>query len=520
MPLGTGKGSLLAASARDASPYLFTAADTGLPTLYWFRAYENPAGGVGEEYVWLGSTNHDDGSTTDTMARGFSSSPDMPPSSWTTFNPPHAGSQEETPHFVYNPSSARPFWLYYHPNSTDGGGTQGTRLATYDTDWTGGTDEGEVLPTTASLDHTGYAVVERTTSTDWKCWSLMVSGVEQHGYWTSSDGTTWTNVNSDISGRPSDTFIVGSQRYAVGGGGLAGHMQLATMSTPVQVDGAWEIIWDPDDHGIAAADVTSVRALQDPSDETLLHLYITTVDGVFYDTYVVPDDPIITFTSTVAHSAWDLYEEDRTDATAISSLVDRTGNGHGLSQGTSSKRPTAKDAGATLKVARFDGTDDSLPYISAQWDAITQPTTVIVLAKYDNADTANRQLLSGPSGDRQVIFTNVGGFKINAGATVSGSTDDGDWHVFVAVFDGASSELYLDGGTPTTGNAGAQGMDSFVLGRSDTEAAYWDGDVNWCGVYDGDLVTADLTLLNDVGQALRDRANAAGLTIAAWTDIT
>lgn len=282
---------------------LLTATDVGLPSLYWTRPFPNPATtGPSDRYVWLGSLDH--GSSSPTHYRGYSASPSVAPTSWTTFGPTGSGSQKETPHFVYDPDEVRPFRLYFHSAENDGvGGMQATRLASYTTAWGTGTSHGRVLLSTENtgptvLDHTGYAFVLRNSATDWEAWSLTRGGADStNGYWTSADGEVWDCVDDDIGFRPSLVFTVGnSGRYGIGTVSPPGYSGAGAfpdtktvvypMPTPT-TQGTPTVIWDP--HDFAVVDnMRDVRAMQDPDDEMLIHLY-PHIDStaVYYATHTV-----------------------------------------------------------------------------------------------------------------------------------------------------------------------------------------------------------------------------------------
>lgn len=272
--------------------------------------------GGGDEYLWLGSTDHGN-SSTDTMYRGYSAAQDTPPTSWTLFEPPGGFFQNETPHFVYDPDEARPFRLYYHPQHSDSGGQQQTRLASYASDWTSGTDEGEMLPATANpagtdpLIHTGYAVFERRTATDWHAWSLTRNTLPAtYGHWTSSDGETWTCANDDLDATTGATAVgrelvitnlnrvtIGATEYAVmverplasagGGGAVPGGTVVICEMTDDETFVNASTIWSPITEG-TIDNVRNVRAVQDATDPALIHLYVhVDKETVYYATHTV-----------------------------------------------------------------------------------------------------------------------------------------------------------------------------------------------------------------------------------------
>lgn len=289
---------------------LLTAGNVGAPSLYWTKPYANPvAVGGGDEYVWLGSTDHAP-TGPGTMYRGFSASLDTPPTSWTLFNPPGGFNQTETPSLVYDAAETRPWRLYYHPNHSVSGGSQSTRLASYSSAWGSGTDDGEKFPATENtnpglLDHTGYAIVRRVSSTDWRAWTLTRSATPTFGYWESTDGETWNCVNDtlDITSMapsgyrlsvPSLQFEVGGTTYGVGSltpttapaSGDSGVKVVIFPMTDNETYGTPTEIWDPTDVDLPD-NVRSVMAVQDPTTPALIHLYIQVNNAIYYDTYTV-----------------------------------------------------------------------------------------------------------------------------------------------------------------------------------------------------------------------------------------
>lgn len=285
---------------------LVTAATIGVAQVYWTRPYPNPATtGEADAYLWLGSTDHSSGAE-ENMYRGYSAAPNIAPSSWTVFRPASAGNQRETPCFVHNPASPRPFWLYLHPSMSESGGNQGSRLVTHTgADWENGTDEGEVLPATANiapdiLDHTGYMWVERRSATNWHAWSFVraasAHGRAEYGHWTSTDGLDWTCVNDDLDVRsmcPSGRQLVlrAFQPFTVDGtdyiittehpdttatGGADADPAGRVVLMEATSDEAWtgrRVVFGPPDLG-TTDDLRDVRAYQDDADPNLIHLYI------------------------------------------------------------------------------------------------------------------------------------------------------------------------------------------------------------------------------------------------------
>lgn len=284
------------------SPYsqVLTAADTGTDSVFWTRPFDNPdAIGGGDEYLWIGSTDHGNGFT----YRGLSASQTVLPTSWTKFLPPH-GTGRETPHLIYEPAAARPWRLYYSGAIVDDG--QKTMLAAYPTigdmvtDSVNATDHGIIFPNDVvegqTFDHTGYAYVERRSSSDYHAWSLVQAGSNpRFAHWISDDGLAWMvadypldktsmvdagrelvigNLNRVTVGETTYAILVEQPDDNVGGGGVqpGRRVVLCTMADDVTISEPVEL-WSPSAHGLTD-DLRNVRAVQDAADETLIHLFI------------------------------------------------------------------------------------------------------------------------------------------------------------------------------------------------------------------------------------------------------
>jgi len=223
-------------------------------------------------------------------------------------------------------------------------------------------------------------------------------------------------------------------------------------------------------------------------------------------------DPVADF-AEVAHLVFDLTAEGFADTTAIGTLTDQTGNSRDATQATGTKQPLAQTVSG-MKVARFDGADDGLQ--TAAFGTLSQPNTIIALVK-STATGQTPYVVDGlDSGSRNLIVVNAdGNWLINAGSSITDGASDTSWHVLVGTFNSTASALFVDGGTAAvSGDAGADALTGLTVGIRYTFIRSWDGDIAYLGLYDGDLKTDDLTLLNNTCQALADRA---GIT---WTDIT
>ncbi|MDX1449138.1 MAG: hypothetical protein R3246_08765 [Acidimicrobiia bacterium] len=221
--------------------------------------------------------------------------------------------------------------------------------------------------------------------------------------------------------------------------------------------------------------------------------------------------------AAVAHTVYDLGEESFADNDPIATLTDQTGNTNDATQGTASNRPL-KQTQDGIAVARFDGTNDRLD--SSTFTALTDPITVITLQRFNVATTAAGTPVGlSNAGGLSLIHAYVTGSSQwsiwNGLAVGQGSTIDTNWHVAVTTFVDSPSTLYVDGNQDLTRTGNPTNTDQIVLGdRTPSTAVPFEGDIAYFGLYDGNLRVDDLTLLNDLGQALADRVGIS------WTDIT
>lgn len=182
------------------------------------------------------------------------------------------------------------------------------------------------------------------------------------------------------------------------------------------------------------------------------------------------------------------------DADPISTWTDSSGNGfNATASGTA--RPTYKTAiQNTQPVARFNGSTNGMnvaQIISAQ------PDTVIISAKAQTGTSG--RMWDGISGSGEQLFQlNASGFlQMYAGsAFVVDAVDHyGAWHVFTAIFNGASTFSYLDGTQAATGNPGTNaGATANYLGWSGL-TTFMTGDIGEVLVYDTALSSTNRGLV-------------------------
>lgn len=189
---------------------------------------------------------------------------------------------------------------------------------------------------------------------------------------------------------------------------------------------------------------------------------------------------------------------DASDETSITKSVnqvtqinDLTGNNYHASNGAAS----GPDSGT-----REENSKNALDYggseylVTSSFGANLQKNTVIVVGRYDT--TAAHYLCDGIAfGQRHMVLQSSGYFRIGAPTFLQGPARDGNLHVFAAVYNDASSSFYVDGGSPTTGTAGGDGITGVTLGSSYGLGAFGSHDGTVCEyeLYDDELSAGELT---------------------------
>jgi hypothetical protein len=163
-------------------------------------------------------------------------------------------------------------------------------------------------------------------------------------------------------------------------------------------------------------------------------------------------------------------------------------------------------------VIRFvgtDGTSTNDDELIATVAGTAQPVTVAMV--HSIGGTTAQQILDGGV----QILTSTTQLQTFAGSTLSRTLTLPDaLGVTIAVFNGTTSKIYRNGGTPTIGAAGANAMaTTFRVGRHGTSGRPLNGDVGAITVHSGALAPAQVQSLG---------AGLAGSysTAAAWGLVT
>lgn len=159
-----------------------------------------------------------------------------------------------------------------------------------------------------------------------------------------------------------------------------------------------------------------------------------------------------------------------TDGAKVAQWNDRTVNARHAVQATDANRPTYRAAdGLFGGQAVLDFTTTTTRLVTPTWTSTqTQPTTIAVVASVpDLAGATQRIVVDGvdPAARNTVIRTGDGKIGQFAGTAVGSATMSSAPHLIVAVFNGASSRVIVDGvETVAPINPGAQGMSGLTIG--------------------------------------------------------
>jgi len=186
------------------------------------------------------------------------------------------------------------------------------------------------------------------------------------------------------------------------------------------------------------------------------------------------------------------------DTDAIACIKDQSGQDNHIKQSTVSLRPVIDSTGIGGEFsADCDGTDDWIEIFPFTGGQISQPYHIYFLGAEEDGTVANRIYSSGhvPETDLYLAGTN---WAIYAGGVAQGGTHDTSLHVFEAVFDGPTCDLYVDGTKVINGlNCGTGGLEGFTACALFNGAN--DGTVSWQAavIYNGELTGSNRTDVGD-----------------------
>ncbi len=169
----------------------------------------------------------------------------------------------------------------------------------------------------------------------------------------------------------------------------------------------------------------------------------------------------------------------------LSQFDDLSSNGKNLTPGTAAAQPAFTSGSANGKPSlTFAGTE----YMINAALSLTQPYTVFIAAKSTVTAAYMMDSNSATRGAAGFNLTGGGKFDAFAGASLSSTfRDDGKTHLYGALFNGASSQLYVDGIADGAGNAGADALTGINLGISVGAVQGMVGTISELALYDREL---------------------------------
>lgn len=174
----------------------------------------------------------------------------------------------------------------------------------------------------------------------------------------------------------------------------------------------------------------------------------------------------------------------------VTKWYDQSGNGRHATQATAANQPRIVNGGV-IDIGQtgrpkltFDGVDD---YFSSNTPTVTQPLTIFGVAKVSSTSAAYKSFFNGSTTATQTLLqlSDTGNYrKIYSGAVLQSTKimSSTSAEVWAAVFNGASSALYVNGTLDASGNAGTIGMNGFTIG-CERGISWWPGDINEIVVY-------------------------------------
>jgi hypothetical protein len=187
---------------------------------------------------------------------------------------------------------------------------------------------------------------------------------------------------------------------------------------------------------------------------------------------------------------WDDIVVEETTPRVIEYRDPRDDSGLFIKQQTSTKQPNFHFSGGfnDHSFLRFDGIDDALKGTYT----LDQPFTRVLVCKPSRSDDTTGTVADGGSLSSTIAYL-VGAdtFGINAGTLLQqASVESTNWHYLLLEYNGASSKIYVDGGTPTIGNAGTNNSGGLTLGARGNETTD-PGDCDVAEVVDYSRILSD-----------------------------
>jgi hypothetical protein len=145
---------------------------------------------------------------------------------------------------------------------------------------------------------------------------------------------------------------------------------------------------------------------------------------------------------------------------------DKTANGYNL---TPSGSPTIVDAGLNGRLAANYVKASSQGFSRATTPAVSQPLTVACIARVNDLTGTGLNILTDTESGNTSLYAYDNGGNDTIGMYAGGDDNEAayvaeQWHLHVAIYDGAGSELFVDNVSVGTANVGSDGLTGFRAG--------------------------------------------------------
>lgn len=184
-----------------------------------------------------------------------------------------------------------------------------------------------------------------------------------------------------------------------------------------------------------------------------------------------PDPPAFPYTLSALHLVLD-PDEIAGDGVAVAGFTPAVGSAYSQASGAAQPLIVANVLDGH-KALRFDGSDSMA---QASGAPLPQPNSMALVASANLA--GGYHFWTDSRGSRSGIYAVGTLVRFFAGAEANYGTVSTDPHLFVVSFDGASSKMWVDGGTPVTTNPGSGAMNAGgIIGDGDGGGAPVTGDI-------------------------------------------